>query len=184
MYNRESAFGKERGNSKEFENYNQKLSDNYEMPTKLFNVLNNRFKFGADMACDSKNQKIKGSPLFDQGVSGLDVDWGKYEGTKYVFPPFSKPYFKHYLKKAHAEWKKGVESVVVVPIKTLTVNYFEDYRSPIIYILYPRISFIFNGFENSHADSVCLLHYSKEYRQEGFTLPKIEFIDLGKEWPR
>lgn len=166
-----------------FNSQDKKLSDDYETPSWFFKAMNEKFNFVADMACDSLNCKVKGSPLFDKNESGLHEDWSQWEGTKYVFPPFSKPYFSKYLKKARMEWEKGEESVVLVPLKTITVEYFQLVKSPLIYIVYPRIRFIFNGHINSAADSVALLHYSNNYQLADSMYPEIKYADLSKFCP-
>jgi hypothetical protein len=146
----------------EFSNNEAKLSDNYECPKWLFNLLNNKFKFSADMACDSYNCKIKGSPLFDKGQNSLELDWSKWEGFKYVYPPFSKPYFQRFLKKAYDEYKKGGQIVMIVPLKTLSLDYYREIRAPLTYIVYPRVNFIFNGRKNLKPESIAILVYDPQ----------------------
>jgi hypothetical protein len=158
-----------------------KLADEYETPSWLFDILNEKFKFEVDLACDSKNCKIPGSPLFDKGFNALEESWSQWKGMKYVFPPFSKPFFNQYLLKAHDEWRKGHSSVVMAPIKTISVNYFQPIKSPIIYIIYPRIRFYFNGRENHAAESVCLLVYTADKKEN--ISPNIYFTDLKRYAP-
>ena len=161
----------------------KKLSDDYETPDWFWRVLNDRFDFGADMACDSKNCKVKGSPLFDKGGNGLYEDWSKWNGTKYVFPPFSKPYFSKYIHKARLEWERGQESVVLAPQKTISVGYFQEAKPPLVYMVYPRIKFIFNGSMNEMAEAVCLLIYSNDFKIEDAVTPKLKFLDLSNDLP-
>jgi hypothetical protein len=162
----------------------QKLSDDYVTPDWFFQILNNEFDFGADMACDSRNCKVIGSPLFDKEEYSLEMDWGKWEGMKWVFPPFSKPYFSRFIQKARHEWEEGNESVILAPLKTISVEYFQNAKCPLIYVVYPKIRFIFNGHENQNAESVCLLVYSNEYRIDEARTPTIKYLDLSKYMPR
>jgi hypothetical protein len=162
---------------------NQKLSDDYETPEWFWKILDKQFNFGADMACDSSNCKVKGSPLFDKGENGLYESWSKWEGMKYVFPPFSKPYFSKYIHKARMEWERGEESVVLAPLKTISVEYFQAAKSPLIYIVYPRIKFLFNGNINQMAESVCLLVYSNKYTIDSARTPEIKYLDISSYLP-
>lgn len=162
---------------------NKKLSDDYETPPWLFKAMNERFNFAADMACDSTNCKVKGSPLFDKNESGLYEDWRQWKGTKYLFPPFSKPYFSKYLQKARDEWERGEESLVLVPVKTISVEYFQNVKSPLIYIVYPRIRFMYNGQTNVAADAVALLSYSNKYSLFDAEQPTLKYLDLSSKLP-
>lgn len=163
----------------------QKLSDDYETPEWLFKILDKKFNFGADMACDSKNCKVKGSPLFDKDQFALEEDWSKWKGTKYVFPPFSKPYFARYLNKAHSEWMRGQESIVLAPLKTLSVEYFQDCKPPLVYVVYPRVRFLFNGSINQMADSICILAYVNDnYVKKPTLTPMLHFLDLSQYLPQ
>lgn len=161
----------------------QKLSDDYETPEWFWKILNKQFKFAADMACDSRNCKVAGSPLFDKDQNGLYEDWSKWKGMKYVFPPFSKPYFSKYIQKARLEWEKGEESVVLAPLKTISVEYFQSIKAPLIYVVYPRIKFMFNGSMNQMAESVCLLVYSNSYSIDNARTPEIKYLDLSNYLP-
>jgi hypothetical protein len=162
-------------------NYEKNPADDYNTPKWLFNEVVKLFNVKVDIAGDSHNSMIKGSPLFDQGFNALDADWSKYPGTKYCFPPFSKPYFGQFLSKAHQEWQMGESTILVAPLKTLSVDYFQPVRAPIIHIIYPRVNFSYNGREVSAPDSICLLEYNASI--EEFVTPKIEFLDLKTSVP-
>lgn len=159
-------------NSNTFKN----MSDDYETPRWLMNIIIEKFNVKVDIAGDSINSKIKGSPLYDRSFNALDENWNQFKGTKFCYPPFTRPLFKHFLEKAHHEWSKGESSLVIVPLKTIAVDYFQHIKSPLIYIVYPRINFIYNGEETSYADSICLLHYDSEVKS--FVLPEIKLLDL------
>lgn len=151
-------------------------ADDYQSPDWLFKYLQSTFNIKVDIAGDSHNSKIKGSPLFDQGFDALEENWSQFPGTKYCYPPFSKPYFGQFLNKAHQEWRYGESTILIAPIKTLSVDYFQTVKAPIIHIIYPRVNFIYNGRETSNPDSICLLEYNATI--EEFVTPIIKFVDL------
>ena len=171
------------GNQKHFYHpiMEKNLADDYETPDWFFDIIKEKFNITVDIAGDSHNSKIKGSPLFDQGFDALDEDWCQFPGTKFCFPPFTKPFFNLFLQKAHREWKNGESSVVLAPLKTVSVNYFQNVRAPIIYVIYPRLNFMFNGREVINADSICILHYSTDV--EKFVVPNLHFLDLKNYIP-
>lgn len=162
-------------------NHEQKLADDYETPPWFFDLLQKQFKLTTDMACDSKNCKIEGSPMFDKGFDALEEDWSQFKGTKYVYPPFSKPYFSQFIQKAHQEWRKGESSIVLVPVKTISVDYFQSYKPPLIHLVYPRLKFLYNGRENHMAEAVCLLVYNAEVKET--IIPNLFFLDLNRFSP-
>lgn len=163
-------------NSTVYNRFEKNLADDYEIPEWLFKYIKAKFNIKVDIACDSTNKKIVGSPEFDKGFNALDANWSLYSGTKYCFPPFSKPYFGQFLSKAHYEWTQGESTILVAPLKTLSVDYFQAVKSPIIHIIYPRVNFIYNGREVGAPDSICLLEYNASI--EEFIKPQIEFLDL------
>jgi hypothetical protein len=164
-------------NSYRHSNYEKNIADDYSTPDWLFRFIKAKFDIKVDIACDSTNFKIVGSPLSDKNnFNALDADWSIFKGTKYCFPPFSKPYFGQFLGKAHQEWQNGESTIFVAPLKTISVDYFQAYRSPIIHIIYPRVNFFYNGREVGNPDSICLLEYNASI--EEFVSPKIEFLDL------
>jgi hypothetical protein len=161
--------------------YEKNIADDYSIPEWLFKFIKQKFDVKVDIAGDSTNSKIPGSPCFDKGFNALDAYWDKYEGTKYCFPPFSKPFFGQFLAKAHDEWQNGESTIFVAPLKTVSVDYFQSYRAPVIHVIYPRVNFIYNGKEVSNPDSICLLEYDAKI--EEFVTPKIEFLDLKSFLP-
>lgn len=146
-------------NSSVYNNFEKSLADDYETPRWLLTHIVKFFNAKVDIAGDSLNSKIPNSPLYGQGFNALDEDWGKFKGVKFCYPPFAKPYFRLFIEKAYAEWIKGESSVVIAPLKTIVVDYYQRIRAPKVFIIYPRVNFIFNGAEVGYADSICLLHY-------------------------
>jgi hypothetical protein len=163
-------------NTTAYNRYDKNIADDYETPEWLFKFINSKFNLKVDITGDSTNSRIEGSPLYDKGFNALDADWSQFSGTKYCFPPFSKPYFGQFLSKAHYEWTQGESTILVAPIKTLSVDYFQAVKAPIIHIIYPRINFIYNGREIGAPDSICLLEYNASI--EEFIKPQIEFLDI------
>jgi DNA N-6-adenine-methyltransferase (Dam) len=163
-------------NSSVYNRFEKNIADDYETPEWLFNYIKKRFNITVDISGDSTSSKVKGSPLYDKGFNALDADWSRFPGTKYCFPPFSKPFFGQFLSKSHYEWTQGESTIVVAPLKTLSVDYFQAVKAPIIHIIYPRVNFIYNGREIGAPDSICLLEYNASI--EAFVSPKIEFLDL------
>jgi len=168
-------------NSQKYHSYDKNPADDYETPDWFFKLLQKKFNIAVDIACDSHNCKIPGSPLFDQGFNALDADWSKFPGVKFCYPPFSKPFFGQFLQKAHNEWRNGEESIVIAPLKTVTVDYFQQYRAPKIHVIYPRLNFLYNGRGVDAADAVCVLHY--DISVDGFTVPNLFFLDVKPHVP-
>ena len=163
-------------NSNTYHSYDKNPADDYETPNWLLKFIKERFNITVDIAGDAQSNRISGSPLYGSEFNALDADWSKFPGTKFCFPPFSKPFFSQFLSKAHEEWSRGESSIVLAPLKTIAVDYFQAVRAPIIHIVYPRVNFSFNGREVGAPDSICLLEYNASV--EAFVTPKIEFLDL------
>lgn len=168
-------------NNYSYNKFDKNPADDYQTPDWLFREIKNMFDIKVDIAGDSNSSKIKGSPLFDHGFDALDADWSAFPGTKYCFPPFSKPYFGQFLSKAHEEWTYGESTILVAPIKTLSVDYFQPVKAPIIHIIYPRVNFIHENREVRAPDSICLLEYNASI--EEFVTPIIKFLDLKSKVP-
>lgn len=168
-------------NSQAYNRFEKNLADDYETPDWLFNEIVKMFNVTVDICGDSVSNKLQDSPVFGNGFNALDADWSKYPGTKYCFPPFSKPYFGQFLSKAHYEWQMGESSIVLAPLKTIAVDYFQPVKSPIIHVIYPRVNFIYNGREVAAPDSICLLEYNAQI--EEFVSPEIKFLDLKSKVP-
>jgi hypothetical protein len=163
-------------NSQKHHSFEKNHADDYQTPKWLFNFLKEKFNIKWDLACDSKNCLIDGSPLFDEGFNALDANWSRFPGTKFCFPPFSRPYFSQYLQKAHREWRNGESSIVLAPLKTVSVDYFQSVRAPKIHVIYPRVNFFYNGSETDAPDSICVLDY--DCNVDSFVVPNLHFLDL------
>lgn len=168
-------------NSRSYLQFEKNIADDYQTPDWLMREIINLFNVKVDICGDLNSSRLSHSPLFGEKFNALDADWSNYPGVKYCFPPFSKPYFGQFLFKAHKEWKKGESSIVMAPLKTIAVDYFQPVKSPIIHIIYPRINFIFENRKVSSSDSICLLEYNSNIKE--FDTPEIKFLDLKSKIP-
>lgn len=93
-------------------------SDNivYSTPIKLFNVIDNEFKFNLDVCALPENAKCVN--YFSPDVDGLKQDW---KGACWMNPPFNKN-LKEWVVKADSESKKH-NSVVccLIPVRSNTI---------------------------------------------------------------
>ena len=168
-------------NSSSYHSQEKNLADDYETPEWLFKYIQKKFAVTVDISGDTHNTKIPGSPLYDKGFNALDVDWSQFPGTKFCFPPFSKPFFSQFLSKAHYEWQNGESTLLIAPMKTISVDYFQNVRAPKIYVVYPRVNFGYNGRDVNAPDAICLLHYDATINN--FIVPDLEFLDIKQFIP-
>jgi len=168
-------------NSYHHSTHEKNPADDYQTPGWLFEYLREKFAITTDIAGDSVNSLVKGSPLYDKGFNALQEDWDQFQGTKFCFPPFSRPYFSQFLHKAHTEWQNGESTIFIAPLKTISVDYFQPVKAPVIHVIYPRLNFVFNGREVNAPDSICILHYDSKI--ERFVTPELKFLDLKQMIP-
>jgi hypothetical protein len=157
------------------------IADNYQTSPWFFRAVIDIFSPKVDIAGDSKNSLIKGSPLHDKGFNALTEDWSQFKGLKYCFPPFSKPFFNDFLIKARAEMDKGESTLFLAPLKTISMSYFESVKCPTIYVVVPRLRHFYNGSALNEPDSSCLLHYDASIGH--LDTPRINYLDLKKYLP-
>lgn len=116
-----------------------------ETPPRLFELLDQRFKFTIDLTANEQNHLLPswfgpGSPLFrvsalpgidapEYATDALSVDWHKYAGTGAGFsnPPYG-PFISRILKKAIEERDKGFTSVFLLPMRA--AGWFRDLVLP------------------------------------------------------
>lgn len=104
-------------------------SDKWQTPKELYDKLNNEFHFNFDPCPIDYN---KNSP------NGLDIDWGS---STFCNPPYSL--VKHFIKKAHEEWKKGKKIVMLINTITDTKAFHKYiYNQAEIRFLEGRVKFI------------------------------------------
>jgi len=104
-------------------------SDKWATPQKLYDELNNEFKFNFDPC-----------PItWKEGdLDGLSIDWGS---STFCNPPYSKVAL--WIKKAYDEWKKGKKIVMLINAITDTKAFHEYiYNKAELRFIKGRISFI------------------------------------------
>ena len=104
-------------------------SDKWATPQKLYDELNNEFKFNFDPCPITWKE---GDP------DGLSIDWGS---STFCNPPYSKVAL--WIKKAYDEWKKGKKIVMLINAITDTKAFHEYiYNKAELRFIKGRISFI------------------------------------------
>lgn len=84
-------------------------------PIKLFDRLNQYFKFTLDPCCSEENKKC--DKYYTVKENGLIQDWGK--NIVWMNPPYGKE-LKFWMEKAYNESLKGATVVCLVPSRTDT----------------------------------------------------------------
>jgi hypothetical protein len=138
--------------------------DNVRTPQKLYDDLNSVFEFDFD-PCPYMS-------TFD----GLALkDWGK---MNYVNPPYSK--VKRWLAKGVEEWKKGNDSVFLIPFG-FNAKYFsrlvfshEEFK---IYLITKRVKF--TGYSHPFFMGLCLIVMDKKTKEECL-MKKTSLFKKGK----
>ena len=96
---------------------NKSKSDSWATPKKLYNELNQEFKFDDFDPCP-----LNENPEFD----GTKIEWAN---NTFVNPPYSKLKSTKknlgWVEKAHIECKKGKQIVMLIPARTDT-TWFHD----------------------------------------------------------
>lgn len=111
---------------------NKSKSDNWITPKKLYDKLNEEFKFDYDPC-----------PI-NYKIDGLITDWGN---SNFVNPPYSN--IKEWAKKCRIEQQKGNKSVLLIPARTDT-NYFHKYILPYAKIRFIKGRLKFKSFDNKY----------------------------------
>lgn len=113
----------------------------------LFDKLNAEFGFTHDAACTPENALAE--PIGD----GLRDEW---RGIVWCNPPYDKT-LGEWVAKAHAEARRGVTSVLLVPVRT-SVAWWHDHALHADEIRYQRGRLRFGGASvNAPFDSVILV---------------------------
>ncbi|KYC53812.1 MAG: DNA N-6-adenine-methyltransferase (Dam) [Candidatus Methanofastidiosum methylothiophilum] len=98
-------------------------TDEWITPQKFFDKLNGEFHFTLDVAATSTNNKCE--RYFTKEEDGLKQDWSNE--TVWCNPPYGgRGTIEAWVKKAYNESKKGVTSVLLLPVRT-DVSYWHDY---------------------------------------------------------
>lgn len=98
-------------------NRNQNHSDDWKTPEKVYNPLNEEFKFDFD-PCPYQHDLTK--------WDGLKIDWGK---SNFINPPYSRKLKEAFILKAIEESKKGKICVMLIPVSTSSAI-FHDHILP------------------------------------------------------
>ena len=95
-------------------------SEVYSTPARLFDVLNEEFRFVLDVCANDDNAKC--SHYFDEATDGLMQDW---TGACWMNPPFNKQLKKWVLKARDEAAKHGSVICCLVPFRGNTI-WFRD----------------------------------------------------------
>ena len=98
-------------------NRNQNHSDDWKTPEKVYNPLNDEFKFDFD-PCPYQHDLTK--------WDGLKIEWGQ---SNFVNPPYSRKLKEAFILKAIEESKKGKLCVMLIPVSTSSAI-FHDHILP------------------------------------------------------
>lgn len=98
-------------------NRNQNHSDDWKTPEKIYNPLNEEFKFDFD-PCPYQHDLTK--------WDGLKIEWGQ---SNFVNPPYSRKLKEAFILKAIEESKKGKLCVMLIPVSTSSAI-FHDHILP------------------------------------------------------
>ena len=90
-------------------------------PQSFFDELDKEFHFTLDPCATHDNAKC--SLYYTADDDGLTKDWAPH--TVFMNPPYGRQ-IKHWIAKAHQEWKKGATVVCLIPSRTDT-SYWHDY---------------------------------------------------------
>lgn len=95
--------------------------DDWGTPKKLFEQLNNEFRFTLDAASNDTNYKCEKHYTIKE--DGLKQDWSNE--SVYLNPPYGRC-LKDWCRKCYEERKKAKVIVALLPSRTDT-SYFHDY---------------------------------------------------------
>jgi len=122
-----------------------KTEQNVGTDPKLFQVLNDRFNFGWDLACTFENCIV--TPINDEQrgfyfpeYNAFDVHWHARDGWLYLNPPYKD--IEPWARKCYEESKLGAKIVMLTPASTGT-RWFQKwiYRKAMVKFLIGRPTF-------------------------------------------
>jgi len=126
--------------------------DNWVTPDWFYNIVNNKYNFVWDLACETHNSKCINGYYYNQGIDSFQQEWHKINGYAWCNPPYSNAY--DWLAKAHIERDKGAKIVMLIPLEKITTKYFKDSLPNQIFIISGRIQF--DGSTSSNTKPSCL----------------------------
>lgn len=126
----------------------QRKGDNWSTEQVLFDALDKEFSFVSDLAASSSNAKLK--TYFDEYDNSLSKDWTRFEGYKWLNPPYSTGSIEPFMAKVAAEAKRGAKIVTLTRMDSST-EWYKRYIHNVarqIRLLEHRVKFI--GAESAY----------------------------------
>ena len=94
----------------------------------------------------------------DMSWDGLEIEW---KSVNFVNPPYSRKLKEAFIRKAHAEWKKGKTIVMLLPVSTSTAIFHDYiYGQADIHFFRGRIRFEGVNTAGEHVSDKCGMHDS------------------------
>lgn len=146
-------------------------TDMWSTPQDFFDKLNAEFGFTHDVCATEENAKC--IRFFTKEDDGLTQQWSARTGPMYMNPPYGNPEYKcrencakkrcakrghhnpeykpgiiDWVKKAHAEWCRGVTVVALLPARTDS-RWFQNFVLPYAELRFIRGRLKFGGHKNS-----------------------------------
>ena len=96
------------------------LSQEYETPDELFNILNNEFHFNIDICASEKNHKLDN--YYSKNDDCFTKNWNT---TSWINPEFIR--VKKFVKKAYEDSTKFGSTIVMLVLSKTNTNWWRDY---------------------------------------------------------
>ena len=154
------------------------LSNFWETPNWLFNLLNQEFNFDFDAAANKENTKL--SNFISEEQDSLIQDWSKFGKTAFLNPPYGRLIGK-FVKKAYEESFNGITTVLLIPSRTDTKWFFDYCSKGQIRFIKGRLKFVNKSFPSYRENGdfkispapfpSCIVIFKKDM------IPEIKWID-------
>ena len=125
----------------------------YETPDEIFSPLNNIHNFTLDVAANKNNAKC--ARFFSQEDDGLNKSWSGE--VCWMNPPYGRVMQK-WIRKAHAEWKRGCTVVALIPARTNT-SWWHECIQDIAKVKFIRGQVAFKGFDRGLWMPMCIVEW-------------------------
>lgn len=123
----------------------------YETPDNIWKPLDAEYHFTLDVAATPENAKC--ARYFTKADDGLKQSWTGE--TCWMNPPYGRVMQK-WVRKAHAEWKRGCCVVALIPARTNT-GWWHDCIQDIATVRFIRGEVAFKGFERGLWMPMCVV---------------------------
>lgn len=135
--------------------------DKWETPDKVFNDLNNEFKFELDPCCEIHTAKCK--LFFTESDDGLSKSWAGFRAV-FVNPPYSRGNIDKWMAKCKKEASQGVVIVALIPVSTSS-KWWHDYvwKHSIIRYYKGRIRFKGAPFTAPFSSAIAIYNADKAF---------------------